>query len=387
MLTTFQASFQKLVVFCEKEQFKGYDPYDGLNSRLFKSIPVVKNNRLARIAWIQFFKRSPLNLRKIVGIQKEYNAKALGLFLSGYCHLYKSNPSDAYLQKIKFFAEKIHEQISPGYSGACWGYNFDWEARAFFQPKNMPTVVASSFIANGLLDAFEITGEQQLLTTARSTCDFILKDLNRTYDNEGNYAFSYSPADKSVVFNASLLGAKLLVRTYSFTKEEELLNESRKAVVFCCNYQQPNGAWSYGTLPFHQWIDNFHTGYNLECIADYVRFSGEHQYSVYVEKGFDYYIKNFFTPEGIPKYYNNSVYPVDIHTPSQLVITLYKLDKFEEHKELMDKVLNWTIVHMQSEKGYFYYQVNKYFTSRIPYMRWSQAWMFYAYSVYFSKIN
>ena len=160
MLTTFQASFQKLVVFCEKEQFKGYDPYDGLNSRLFKSIPVVKNNRLARIAWIQFFKRSPLNLRKIVGIQKEYNAKALGLFLSGYCHLYKSNPSDAYLQKIKFFAEKIHEQISPGYSGACWGYNFDWEARAFFQPKNMPTVVASSFIANGLLDAFEITGEQ-----------------------------------------------------------------------------------------------------------------------------------------------------------------------------------------------------------------------------------
>lgn len=83
------------------------------------------------------------------------------------------------------------------------------------------------------------------------------------------------------------------------SRKKTLLNEARKAVVFCCNCRQPNGAWSYRTLPFHQWIDNFHTGYNLECIADYIRFSGEHQYTKYVEKGFDYYIKNFFTTEGI----------------------------------------------------------------------------------------
>ena len=33
------ASFEKLRNYCEKEKFKGYDPYDGLNSRLFQSIP------------------------------------------------------------------------------------------------------------------------------------------------------------------------------------------------------------------------------------------------------------------------------------------------------------------------------------------------------------
>ena len=82
------------------------------------------------------------------------------------------------------------------------------------------------------------------------------------------------------------------------------------------------------------------------------------------------------------KYYNNSVYPIDIHAPSQLVVTLQKMGKMEEHRELMDKVLSWTIDHMQSEKGYFYYQINKYITSKIPYMRWSQAWMFVSMSIY-----
>ncbi len=385
MLTKFRKSYNRLIHFCEKEAFKGYDPYDGLNSKFFRALPLVKNNRFAKLAWIQFFKRSPVNLRKIVGIDKEYNAKALGLFLSAYCNLYKNDRGMHEIKMIHFFTDKIYEHISPGYSGACWGYNFDWEARAFFQPKNMPTVVASSFIANALLDTYDITQEKRLLTTARSTCDFILKDLNRTYDEQGNFAFSYSPKDKSVVFNATLLGARLLARVYSHTKEPELLEEARKTVIFCCNYQRPDGGWSYGTLPFHQWIDNFHTGYNLECISDFIRYSGEEEYRVYVEKGFDYYINNFFTAEGMPKYYNNSIYPIDIHTPSQLVVTLYKLNKFEKHKELMDKVLNWTIDHMQSSRGYFYYQVNKYFTSRIPYMRWSQAWMFYAYSIYFLK--
>lgn len=385
MLTKFRNSYTRLIAFCEKERFKGYDPYDGLNSRLFKAIPFIRKSRFAKLAWIQLFKRSPLNLRKLVGVDKEYNAKALGLFLSAYCNLYKRDPSEANLQQIHFFAKKIHEHISPGYSGACWGYNFDWEARAFFQPKNMPTVVASSFIGNALLDAYEITNNGEWLKTARSTCDFILKDLNRTYDEAGNFSFSYSPADKSVVFNATLLGARLLSRVYSFTDENMLLEEARKTVIFCCEKQQPNGAWSYGTLPFHQWIDNFHTGYNLECISDFIKFSGEIKYAQYVDKGFDYYINNFFTAEGMPKYYNNSVFPIDIHTPSQLVVTLYKLDKFDAHKELMNKVLNWTIDHMQSPKGYFYYQVNRYFTSRIAYMRWSQAWMFYAYSIYFLK--
>ncbi|MGC4100562.1 pectate lyase [Ferruginibacter sp.] len=383
MYNTILDSFNRLKNYCEQEEYKGYDPYDGLNSKLLNAMPsFISKNRIVRLAWIQTFKRSPINMRKITGVKKEYNPKALGLFLSSYCSLYVTDPQQEYLDKIYFFAARLQELKNTNWSGACWGYNFDWQARAFFQPKHTPTVVASVFIGSAFLDAYEITKDEALLKTARSTCDFILKDLNRTTDSEGNFSFSYSPLDKSVVFNASLLGSRLLARVYSFTGEKKLIEEAKKSVEFCCRYQQEDGSWGYGTLPFHQWIDNFHTGYNLECIADYMKYSGDHAYESNVAKGFDYYIKTFFTTEGIPKYYSNSVYPIDVHAPAQMVITVAKLGKFKEQKAVTDKVLGWTIKNMQSSKGYFYYQQNKYFSSKISYMRWAQAWMFYALTTY-----
>ncbi len=379
----FTESLNRLKKYCEAENFKGYDPYDGLNSRFFQAIPLLPKSRIARLGWIQGFKKSPLNLRPWVGIMKDYNPKAMGLFLSSYCQFYELEPKQEYLDRMNFFIEKINSSVNKEYSGSCWGYNFDWQARAFFQPKNTPTVVASVFIANALLDAYDITKDDHLLKTARSTCDFILKDLNRTYNDKNNFAFSYSPLDKSVVFNASLLGSRLLSRVYSITKENVLVETAKKSVDYCCGHQREDGSWGYGTLPFHRWVDNFHTGYNLECISDYIKFSSDSGvYIDHLDKGFKYYINTFFTEEGIPRYYDNSTYPIDVHAPAQMVITLAKLGRFEEHKAIMDKVLSWTIKNMQSEKGFFYYQVNKYISSKIPYMRWAQAWMFYALSTY-----
>jgi hypothetical protein len=380
-------AFRILHNYCVEEGYKGYDPYDGLNSTVFRSLPLLNRNKYARLVWIQFFKLFPLNLRKLVGIKKEYNPKALGLFLSGYCNLSEMRTGNDYSDKISFLHKQLLSLISLNWSGACWGYNFDWQAKAFYQPKHTPTVVATSFISNAFLDAYELTEFPEYLEIARSSCDFIIKDLNRTWDSNGDFAFSYSPLDNSVVFNASLLASRLLARVYEKTKEDNLLSIARKSVSFCCNHQKTDGSWSYGTADFHRRIDNFHTGYNLECISDYMKFSGDKSYENNLRKGFDYYINTFFTEKGISKYYNNSVYPVDIHAPAQLVITLSKLNKFEEYRALLENVLGWTIENMQSPKGYFYYRKNRFYKSRISYMRWAQAWMFYALSEYLLNIE
>lgn len=382
MIEKVEESLSRLETYCASENYMGYDPYDGLNSSLFRAIPLLNRQPIARLAWIQLFKRLPVNLRPVTGVRKDYNPKALGLFLSGYCSLYSLRKDPKYLSRIDFFADKIVSLASKGWSGACWGYNFDWQAKAFFQPKFTPTVVATTFIGSSLLDAYEITGEKDLLNHVRSSCDFILQDLNRNYDEKGNFAFSYSPLDNSIVYNASLLGSRLLSRVYHFTKEDLLRDSARRAVTFCCDRQNKNGSWSYGTLTHHQWIDNFHTGYNLECISDYTRFTGDHTFDDNLERGLSFYINTFFTNEGISRYYSNSLYPIDIHAPAQLIITLSKLGKFFPYKALADKVLNWTIENMQSPEGYFYFQRNKWYTVKISYMRWAQSWMFYALSEY-----
>ncbi|GEO11244.1 delta-aminolevulinic acid dehydratase [Segetibacter aerophilus] len=386
MSNLIRGSFVQLEQYCRKEEYKGWDPYDGLNSKVFQAMPVLPKNRITRLMWIQFIKKFPINLRPVLKISKEYNPKGIALFISGYSQLSKvPGYEKEAIDTITFLSDKILTLKTPGYSGSCWGYNFDWESRAFFQKKYTPTIVATTYVANALIDAYETTGNRNYLDTAISAKDFILNDLNRTFNENGDFVFSYSPHDHTSVFNASLLGAKLLSRIYCYTEEEELVQLAKKAVAYCCSYQNSDGSWYYSTLPFHQWIDNFHTGFNLECISEYATFSKDNSFNKNFNKGMTYYLNTFFDKKGRSKYYNNSLFPIDIHAPSQLVITLAKANLFNENKVLIDRVLKWTIENMQSSKGYFYFQISKYYSNKIPYMRWSQGWIFYAFAEYLKQ--
>ncbi|WP_430404430.1 delta-aminolevulinic acid dehydratase [Fluviicola sp.] len=382
--------FKSLKHYCESQEFKGWDPYDGLNSKIFKVLPF-KYWDLARLAWIQGFKRSPINFRRLLLVPKEHNAKGIGLFLSGYCNLYKLaskgddrfGTPDEIKMKINELSELLLTMANKDYSGACWGYNFDWQARRLFLfPKNTPTVVATTFCASALFEAYEATGNEQYLNTALSSADFVLNDLNRTPGKKG-FILSYSPLKgNDTVYNASLLGAKLLSICYSYRKNEEYRKVSKEIVEAACAGQAEDGSWVYGLLPVQSWIDSFHTGYNLDAIAHYSKNFQDHDYDAYLEKGMDYYLTNFFLEDGTPKYYHNKTYPIDIHCPGQLFVTLNALQSWTKHEELADRVAKWTLEHLFNKKGFFYYQLKEGVSSKIPYMRWSNAFMFNALSVY-----
>ena len=387
-------SFFSLKKHCKQENFKGWDPYDGLNSKVFQALPFFKHSALCRLIVIQGFKRCPINLRKIALVPKEYNAKGIGLFLSGYCNLHKVVSRHPEWSEQIGSPEEIEKQISKlatllislqsrGYSGACWGYNFDWQARRLFLfPKYTPTVVATNFCATALMEAYEITRNEEYLNTALSAAQFVINDLHRTPYKDG-FLFSYSPLPgNDTVFNASLLGSRLLSFCYHYTHNDQYRELAEQSIKACCAGQREDGAWVYGMLPVQSWVDSFHTGYNLDALIAYQELTGDEKYRSFVDKGFDYYIHHFFEADGTPKYYDNRTYPIDIHCPGQLLITLFRLHKYNEYAELADKVLNWTIRNMQDKKGYFYYQLKPGISSKIPYMRWSNAFMFNALSHY-----
>lgn len=54
----------------------------------------------------------------------------------------------------------------------------------------------------------------------------------------GGFLFSYSPLKgNDTVFNASLLGSKLLAYCYKYTKKEEYREAARRSVEACCDAQ------------------------------------------------------------------------------------------------------------------------------------------------------
>jgi len=384
------SSFTVLKSYCEAEEFKGWDPYDGMNSKIFQALPL-KHWDLARLVWIQGFKRSPINFRKLLLVPKEHNAKGVALFLLGYCRLYQLaergcedfGTKSEVLKRIEDITELLLSLRSEGYSGSAWGYNFDWQARRLFLfKKHTPTVVATCFCVEALLESYEITKNETVLKETLTAANFVVNDLSRIKHQRG-IIFSYSVLDgNNTVINASLLGAKILSYSYKYTKNKAHADLAKQAVVAACDLQSEDGSWIYGLLPVQSWIDSFHTGFNLDAIATYQQNTRDQSFQMYLDKGLAYYLEHFFEADGMPKYYHDKTFPIDIHCPAQVIVTLSKMKMFQPNEALLAKVLHWTIDNMQHKKGYFYYQYRKGMSSKISYMRWSNAFMFNAMAHY-----
>jgi hypothetical protein len=372
-------SLLKLQNYILSEDFKGYDPYDSLMSPIFK-LPILRDNKVIRFGFQQLFRRFPFNFRPLLGIKKGLNPVTLGLCIQAFTYLakiFKENEA-FYLNIINKCLEKLISLQSKGYSGSCWGYNFDWEARYARINAYVPTVVATGIITNGLFEFYKHYNDDKAKELILSSTKFVLNDLNRTYDKDGNFCFSYSPIDKQVVFNATMKGARLLSQAYHICKEKSLLDLAEKTVRFVVNHQKNDGSWSYSLGDARTWVDNFHTAYVLDCLDEYIKLSGNEFYRKNLDTGKEYYIKTFFYIDKIPKYYNNRLYPIDSTAVSQSILTLIRFEKIE----IAQNILMWAIKNMQSKDGYFYYQLTKYYKHKTSYMRWSNAYSLLALSFF-----
>ena len=366
----------RLLDYIRAADHAGYDPYDALNSPILRALSF--KNKWARVALIQFFRRSPVNLRAVFGIKPGHNPKGIGLFLWGYTKLYALERRAEYLETIKCLLDLLEKLKSRGYSGNCWGYNFDWQSRGSLLPKFTPTVVNSSFIGHALIDTYRCTGIQRALDMAVSIKDFILNDLNR-YEENGAQCFSYTPIDGSKVHNANMLGVSLLIRIHGILGEERLKQEALAALAYSIRYQQGDGSWYYGEADYQKWIDSFHTGFNLQALR-YFLDEGYEEYRLAFDKGVEYYAENFFLEDGTPKYYHDRLYPIDIHSPAQAICFFSR--QGQEYQNITDKIVRWMLTNMCSNDGYFYFRKGRFVTNKIPYMRWSQAWAFHALTEY-----
>lgn len=367
MTDLFQTAYDQLLTWCRDRDFAGHDPFDALNSAVFQATPLA-NSRNARFIWTQLVKRSPIDLRAATRVPAQKNAKGIALFALATL---KNSETDA----RQLLSDLIDLKVN-GYSGAAWGYNFDWQSRNFFAPRGTPTIVPTAFAARAFIEAADEHG----LEIARSVCDFILRDLPRSVETTDEICFSYTPNHRTRIFNASLLAAEVLASVGQRTNETELCDVATRAARYVVNHQHDDGSWFYGTESTQSWIDNFHTAYilfSLKRIIDACPRAGEFQSSL--NRGYRYWKSNFFLAEGWPKYYDDNPYPADAHAAASAIVTLVECRKLDETSlSMAQDVARWTIQNLRDERGFFYYQRRRFYTIRKPYMRWTQAWMLYA---------
>jgi hypothetical protein len=384
MSDLFQAAYDQLFSWCQEHDFAGHDPFDALNSSLFQATPLTQS-RNARFIWTQLVKRSPSGFRTLARVPHQRNSKGIALFTLAQLAQHRRLKTDESARQAHAFLSDLLSLKLDGYSGACWGYNFDWQSRSFFAPKDVPTIVPTAFAARALIEAGQDLQDSQdlqaeYLRTARSVCEFILRDLPRSVDNESELCFSYAPKSNTRVFNASLLAAEVLARAGKLTGEHELCNAAQRATRYVVNNQRQDGSWLYGAESKQSWIDNFHTAYVLFSLKQIIEAcSSASEFQPALVRGYEYWKNNFFLADGWPKYYHRKTYPADTHAAATAIVTFLECRELDNNAaKLARNIAAWTIQNLRDTNGFFYYQRRRFYTARKPYMRWTQAWMIYA---------
>jgi len=367
-------SISKLSRWLEENDYRGYDTFDGLNARLIR--PLTFETKLLRTVLQQAVRRLPVNLRPVLGISKEYSSKGMGFLARGFIRLHQTTGERVWRDKAEFCLQWLIENRLQGYSGACWGNHFDYQSRAFYLPKGVPTVVWTALIGHSFLDAYDHFQSEQYLQVAVSACEHIVRDLGTLREGDG-ICISYIPIKDTQVHNANTLGASLLARTYSHTGNQSYRDLAQKAMRYTAQHQRPDSSWYYAEKADSHWIDNFHTAYVLDCFKHYEQSTGDNRFNQNLRAGYEYWKKTFFLSDGTPRYYDYKTMPLDIQCSSQAIDTLvFFHDRDPDSLHLAVKVAQWTIANMQDRTGYFYYRRDSpRLVNKTPTLHWGQATM------------
>jgi rhamnogalacturonyl hydrolase YesR len=378
-------SINKLEKWIEDHNYKGYDPADGLTSYLR---PLTFGNLFLDRILQQVIWRSPINLRPLLGVKPLDSNIGRGYMAWGYLIRFKSTGDAIYKQKAVSCLEWLMRNKAPGFEQYSWGKMFDFASRGGRQGKYEPITVWTSLIGMAFLEAYETLGDEKYLEVADSICQWILERPRNVTDS--GFCINYTPFGKGecTIHNQSMLAAAMLARTAKFKPNEEYFKVARGAIQYTCSRQLDDGSWYYGEDPKYHWIDNFHTGYNLDALKCYMECTDDTTYESHLKKGFEFFKNTFFEPTGRPKYYHDRTYPIDSQCCSQAIETLTNFSEYDESSlDLAVKVAEWTIENMQNRSGYFYFMQYPSMTLKVPMIHWAQATTYKALPFLLLKIT
>jgi hypothetical protein len=351
----------------ERCDWRGYDPYDALNSPLAPFLTL--GTRRGRRLLTQVVKLSPLNLRPLLGIRREWNAKAIGLVAGAYGRLAAAGDDTAHASADRWLDWLVANHAGEP-EGLAWGYHFDVQTRFFAYARNTPNTIATSFCGHAFLDAAELAGDASRKEQAVGVARFLTESM--LFADPGGAFFRYLPEENELVHNANLLACSLLARTASVTGDDALFEPARPALETTLAAQSSDGSWPYAAGASGQWVDNFHTGYVLESLAWCLPFHSPVRPAL--ERGIAFWDSELFLADGTPKYSTASTYPLDAHCYATAIDTWLALaDWYPEALSRAERLAHLLIERMLDRTGFVHFQTRRAWTSRVPFVRWTTA--------------
>ena len=360
------ATVERLASALERSAFAGWDPYDALSA---PHLAAVARAPLVRRAVLQLIKRSPVNMRQVLGVKKARHVKALALLVSAYAQL----GQDAHAAEL---ASELALRAVCREDGAAWGYDFDVQTRWGYYRAGTPNAVVTSFVAHALLD---VGAHSDLVAAARR---YAVRRLFRRHADATFFAY-YDGSD-TLIHNASLLVAGVFARS----APDDELEPARDAIQCALAAQRPDGSWPYGEGEGLEWVDGYHTAYNLDALGWWHSRTDDAATREAIVRGLDLYLTRLIDDDGAARAGLDRRFPVDIHACSSAIYVLSRLRDYDERAlPTATLVLEWTLRNMSRSDGRFAFQLHRHYRNSMSYIRWNDAHMLLALAHYLNAVE
>lgn len=343
----------------------GHDPFDALRGTRVPAF--VKRSARLRQAAIQVRKRAPFEMGPALGVEPFIMAKTMGSFLSAHA---RRALLDGQTADVRMIAEALLSM--PGIArcaDGAWGYEFDVQTRWAYYPAHSANIIATVFVARGLLEAGLVCGEQRW-TDAHDRAAHYIDATLRASDG----SLRYTPDSTTLIHNANLIGAGTLAVAGALGGDGQLTGHGLQAALVSVGAQLEDGSWAYGDSPALTWCDNFHTAYNLDgLLAVWLSTRDERVHSA-LRAGCEQWTTRFFSADGAPAYYAGGGAPYDVHCAGTAIDVAARLSMHGfDTLPLARSVAAWTRANLIAPDGTTYYRKTRTGVDRRHFVRWGDA--------------
>jgi len=301
-------------------------------------------------------------------------------YAMGFAFLSQAIGGEQYYLRAVHFLEVLMQTRSHGYSRYCWGYPFHWETRRGTMREGTPLITTVPYAYEAFLQVYQIDGNQKWLDIMQSIAQHALLDYRDFTTSTDASSCSYSPNDdESGVINASAYRAFLLTRAAVDFSQADYKEAADRNLNFVIESQNPDGSWYYSTDGQRDFVDHFHTCFVLKALAKIEALTGNQQCTQAIERGVDYYVKNLFDDEGLPKPFSRrprlTVYRRELYDYAECInVAVLLKGRFPALDKILSRVI--TLSGWQKNDGSFRSRQLLLGWDNTPMHRWAQSQLF-----------
>jgi len=300
-------------------------------------------------------------------------------YAMGFAFLSQALGDEQYYSRAVHFLEILKETRSKGWANYCWGYPFNWETRHGTFQAETPFITSVPYVYEAFRQVHEIDGNPEWREIMESIARHAADDYQDFRTSENASTCSYTPDMEPGVINASAYRAFLLTKAALDFSEERYRKIAERNLNFVLESQNPDGSWYYATDGQRGFVDHFHTCFVLKALAKIEAIAGNQQCTAAIGRGVDYYVKNLFDEQGLPKPFSRkprmTVYRRELYDYAECInLALLLQGRFPALDKILSRVIS--LEGWQKTDGSFRGRQLLIGWDNTPMHRWAQAQLF-----------